>query len=91
MFKVLNIFFLILIIFFSLTVYKYYSSITHLESRDFNRNNIDQIINLIKNDGVKIKDIKTDDGDLEDIFLRAVILSLPIKPAPTMRIFILFS
>ena len=44
MFRALNIIFSILIIIFFLTVYKYYSSTKLLESRDFNRNNIDQII-----------------------------------------------
>ena len=32
--------------------------------------NIDDLINIIKKDGIKIKDISTDDGDLEDVFLR---------------------
>ena len=32
--------------------------------------NIEELINLIKEDNVKIKDISTDDGDLEDVFLR---------------------
>ncbi len=32
--------------------------------------NIDRIITEIKNQGVLIKDISTDDGDLEDVFLR---------------------
>jgi len=31
---------------------------------------IEQIINLIKRDNAKILDISTDDGDLEDVFLR---------------------
>ena len=44
MFRALNIIFSILIIIFFLTVYKYYSSTKLLESRDFNRNNIEQII-----------------------------------------------
>ena len=38
-------------------------------SYEKNKVDIDQIINLIKDDGVKIEDIKTDDGDLEDVFL----------------------
>ena len=32
--------------------------------------NIEQLIDLIKKDGVLIQDISTDDGDLEDVFLR---------------------
>ncbi len=43
--KVLNIFFLLLIlIFFSIT-YKYYSSTKNIEAKNFNRKNIDEIIN----------------------------------------------
>ncbi len=41
-------------------------------SYEKNKVDIDQIINLIKNDGVKIKDIKTDDSDLEDVFLNLI-------------------
>ena len=43
--KILNIFFLLLIlIFFSIT-YRYYSSTKNIEAKNFNRNNIDEIIN----------------------------------------------
>ncbi len=43
--KVLNFFFLLLIlIFFSIT-YIYYSSTKNVEAKNFNRNNIDKIIN----------------------------------------------
>tara|TARA_B100000609_G_C17061840_1_gene354499 strand:- start:241 stop:504 length:264 start_codon:yes stop_codon:yes gene_type:complete len=50
MIKVLNIFFLLFIlIFFSIT-YRYYSSTKNIEVKNFNRNNIDDIINTkIKN------------------------------------------
>ena len=34
--------------------------------------NIEELINLIKKNNVKIIDISTDDGDLEDIFLRLI-------------------
>ena len=34
--------------------------------------NIEELINLIKKNNVKIKDISTDDGDLEDVFLRLI-------------------
>ena len=34
--------------------------------------NIEELINLIKKNDVKIKDISTDDGDLEDVFLRLI-------------------
>ena len=50
MIKLLNIFFLLFIlIFFSIT-YRYYSSTKNIEVKNFNRNNIDDIINTkIKN------------------------------------------
>jgi ABC-2 type transport system ATP-binding protein len=34
--------------------------------------NIEDLINLIKKNNVQIKDISTDDGDLEDVFLRLI-------------------
>ena len=34
--------------------------------------NIEELINLIKKNGAQIKDISTDDGDLEDVFLRLI-------------------
>ena len=34
--------------------------------------NIEELINLIKKDNVKISDISTDDGDLEDVFIRLI-------------------
>ena len=39
-------------------------------SYEKNRIKIEEIINLIQKDGIKILDISTDDGDLEDVFLR---------------------
>ena len=45
MLKVLNIFFLILILTFSLTIFKYYFSNSNLKAKNFNRKNIDIIIN----------------------------------------------
>jgi ABC-2 type transport system ATP-binding protein len=39
-------------------------------SYEKNKVQIDEIINLIKNNNMKILDISTDDGDLEDVFLR---------------------
>ena len=33
---------------------------------------MEELINLIKKNNVKIKDISTDDGDLEDVFLRLI-------------------
>jgi hypothetical protein len=43
--KVLNSFFLVLILIFFLNIYKYYSSNKNMETKNFNRINIDQIIN----------------------------------------------
>jgi len=34
-----------------------------------NKHKIDEIINKIKNTGMEIYDISTDDGDLEDVFI----------------------
>ena len=55
--KFLNIFFLILIIIFFGSTYKYYSSNKNIKNKEFNRNNIDQILNdkisnlpILKND-----------------------------------------
>ena len=42
--KVLNILFIILVLFFLISTYKYYISNKNLKAKDFNRNNIDQII-----------------------------------------------
>ena len=33
---------------------------------------MEELINLIKKNNVKIIDISTDDGDLEDVFLRLI-------------------
>lgn len=55
--KVVNIFFLLLILIFFFTTYKYYSSKSNIEKKNFNRNNINEIINkkisnlpILKND-----------------------------------------
>jgi ABC-2 type transport system ATP-binding protein len=34
--------------------------------------NVEELINLIKKDNAKIIDISTDDGDLEDVFIRLI-------------------
>ena len=34
--------------------------------------NMEELINIIKKNNVKIIDISTDDGDLEDVFLRII-------------------
>ena len=43
--KVVNIIFFLLILAFFLGTYKYYSSNKNIESKNYNRNNIDEIIN----------------------------------------------
>ena len=43
--KIFNIFLSILILIFFFNIYRFYSSNKNLVSKDFNRNNIDQIIN----------------------------------------------
>ena len=43
--KILSIFFLILVIIFFGSTYKYYSSNKNIKKKEFNRNNIDQILN----------------------------------------------
>ena len=44
--KAINIFSLIIVLIFFLLTFKYYSSQKNIEARDFNRNNIDEIINM---------------------------------------------
>ena len=44
--KVISIFSLVLVLIFFLLTFKYYSSQKNIETRDFNRNNIDEIINM---------------------------------------------
>ncbi len=43
--KILNIIFFLSILVFFLSTYKYYSSNKNIESKNYNRNNIDEIIN----------------------------------------------
>ena len=43
--KILSIVFLILVIIFFGSTYKYYSSNKNIKEKEFNRNNIDQILN----------------------------------------------
>ena len=43
--KVINIFFIAFIFSFFLITYKYYSSSQNIEKKNYNRNNIDEIIN----------------------------------------------
>ena len=41
-------------------------------SYEKNKITMEKLINLIKKNNVEILDISTDDGDLEDIFLRLI-------------------
>ena len=43
--KLIEIFFLLVVLFFFFITYDYYSSKKNIEAKDFNRNNIDEIIN----------------------------------------------
>ena len=72
MVKVINIFFLFLILVFFTSIYKYYSSKKNIEAKYFNRDNIDKIINakisnlpILKNDTNNV--IKFNDGFSNEI------------------------
>ena len=43
--KIVNIFFFVIILIFFLSIYKYYSSNKNINSKEFNRKNINSIIN----------------------------------------------
>ena len=57
--KFLSVFFLILIIIFFGSTYKYYSSNKNIKNKEYNRNNIDQILN----DKISNLPILTNDTD----------------------------
>ena len=70
--KIFDIFFGILILIFFFNIYTFYSSNKNLESKEFNRSNIDQIINkkilnlpILKNDTNDI--IEFNDGFSNEI------------------------
>ena len=72
MLKILSIFFLILVIIFFGSTFKYYSSNKNIKNKEFNRNNIDQILNdkisnlpILKNDTDNV--IKFNDGFSNEI------------------------
>ncbi len=72
MIKVLNIFFFCLVLIFFLLTYKYYSSQKNIDAKDFNRKNINKIINqkisnlpILKNDTNDV--IEFNDGYSNDI------------------------
>ena len=61
--KIFNIFLGVLIIIFLLNIYRFYSSSKNLESKEFNRNNIDQIINK------KISNLPILENDTDNIIV----------------------
>ena len=70
--KILSIFFLILVIIFYGSTFKYYSSNKNIKNKKFNRNNIDQILNdkisslsILKNDTDNV--IEFNDGFSNEI------------------------
>ena len=70
--KFVSIFFLILVIMFFGTTYKFYSSNKNIKDKEFNRNNIDQILNdkisnlpVLKNDTDNV--IEFNDGFSNEI------------------------
>ena len=70
--KVANIIFLLLVLTFFLATYKYYSSNKNTQIKDFNRNNINDIINskvsnlpILKNDTSDV--IEFNDGFTNEI------------------------
>ena len=70
--KFVSIFFLILVIMFFGTTYKFYSSNKNIKDKEFNRNNIDQILNnkisnlpILKNDTDNV--IEFNDGFSNEI------------------------
>ena len=70
--KILRIVFLFLIIIFFGSTYKYYSSNKNIKNKEFNRNNIDQILNdkisslqILKNDTDNV--IEFNDGFSNEI------------------------
>tara|TARA_A100001015_G_scaffold116768_1_gene129547 strand:+ start:247 stop:510 length:264 start_codon:yes stop_codon:yes gene_type:complete len=72
MIKIFNFFLIVLILIFFFNIYSFYSSNKNLESKEFNRNNIDQIINtkisnlpILKNDTNNV--IEFNDGFSNEI------------------------
>ena len=59
--KIISIFFLVIISFFFISTYKYYSSNKNIEVKNYNKNNINEIINK------KIKDLPILENDTNNI------------------------
>ena len=72
MLKILNIFFFIVVILFFFNTYKFYSSNKNIDTKNYNRNNINEIINskinhlpVLKNDTDKV--IQYNDGFFNEL------------------------
>ena len=61
--KIVNIFFFLIILIFFLNIYKYYSSNKNIDSKEFNRKNIDSIINT------KISNLPTLNNDTNNVII----------------------
>ena len=61
--KIVNIFFFVIILIFFLSIYKYYSSNKNINSKEFNRKNIDSIINT------KISNLPTLNNDTNNVII----------------------
>jgi len=61
--KIVNIFFFLIILIFFLSIYKYYSSNKNIDSKEFNRKNIDSIINT------KISYLPTLNNDTNNVII----------------------
>ena len=71
MYKIINLFFVIIVFLFFFNIYKYYSSNKNIEAKNHNRKNINKIINtkilnlpILKNDTDNI--IEFNDGFLNN-------------------------
>ena len=70
--KIINILFFLIVLIFFLIIYKYYSSNKNIEIKNYNRNNIEEIINskisnlpILKNDTNNV--IEFNDGFSDEI------------------------
>ena len=61
--KIVNMFFFVIILIFFLSIYKYYSSNKNIDSKEFNRKNIDSIINT------KISNLPTLNNDTNNVII----------------------
>ena len=68
MYKVLNIFMILLICIFTFFILKYYSSNKNLNNKNYNRSNIDQIINEKTNNLPKLENDTNNVIEFNDSF-----------------------